>query len=94
MKMTKAEAFKLLTDDIAHELAKSYVKHGDMPENMFEQIVIISEEVGEANKAVLHLHYEDGSIEDVRHELIQTAAMCYKMLLKNFPHKLIDDGTN
>ena len=78
-------AYRLLTRDIADEIVKSNIKHGDMPENMFEQVVIINEELGEVNKALLHYNYEAGSIEDIRKELIQTAAMCCKMLLKNFP---------
>jgi len=45
----------------------------------------MQEEAGEVTRAVLHLAYEGGSIEDVRKELIQTAAMCMRML-ENLPN--------
>jgi len=40
----------------------------------------MQEEAGEVTKAVLHYAYEKGSIIDVKKELIQTAAMCIRML--------------
>ena len=49
----------------------------------------MQEEAGEVTKAVLHYHYEGGSFEHIEEELIQTAAMCMRMLenLKNnFPN--------
>jgi len=64
------------------ELTKAKQKHSDYPDDMFRQVAIINEESGEATKAVLHYHYENGSIEDIKKELIQTAAMCMRMLEK------------
>ena len=69
---------------IDRELVKAEKKHPDYPEDMFRQVAIMNEEAGEVTKAVLHYHYEDGSIEDVRTELRQTAAMCMRML-KHLP---------
>ena len=62
------------------ELGKAKTKHPEYPECMFRQVSIMNEEAGEVTKAVLHFHYENGSIEDVKKELIQTAAMCLRML--------------
>ena len=64
------------------ELTKAKQKHPDYPDDMFRQVAIINEESGEATKAVLHYHYENGSIEDIKKELIQAAAMCMRMLEK------------
>ena len=66
--------------DIESELNKAKKKHPSYPDDMFRQVAIMNEEAGEVTKAVLHYHYEAGSIEDVRKELIQTAAMCIRML--------------
>ena len=69
--------FILLFWKVEHEALK---KHPSYPDDMFRQVAIMNEEAGEATKAVLHYHYEDGSLEDVKKELIQTAAMCMRML--------------
>ena len=66
--------------DIDRELNRAKEIHPDFPDDMFRQVTIMNEEAGEVNKAVLHYHYEDGCITDVRKELIQTAAMCMRML--------------
>lgn len=67
-------------NEIDAELTKAKSKHPDYPSDMFHQLAIMQEEAGEVTMAVLHLHYEKGTIEDVRKELIQTAAMCMRML--------------
>jgi len=41
---------------------------------------LVNEEAGEAIQAALDLTYDDGSIEKVKIELIQTAAMCFRAL--------------
>ena len=72
------------------ELTKAKQKHPDYPDDMFRQVAIINEESGEATKAVLCYHYENGSIEDIKKELIQTAAMCMRML-ENLTDKFRED---
>lgn len=62
------------------ELIKAKKKHPDYPDDIFEQLAIMSEEAGEVAKAVLHYKREGGSLQDVKDELIQTAAMCMRML--------------
>ena len=62
------------------ELKRAEEKHPDYPKSMFRQLAIMQEEAGEVTKAVLHYHYEDGSIDNIKKELIQTAAMCMRML--------------
>ena len=65
---------------IEEELKKAEAKHPNYPEDMFRQLAIMNEEAGEATKAVLHYYYENGSLEDVKAELVQTAAMCMRMI--------------
>lgn len=65
---------------IEAELNKAKRKHQAWPPNIFEQVAIMNEEAGEVTKAVLHYKREDGSLEDVKKELRQTAAMCMRML--------------
>lgn len=66
--------------EIDSELQRAKVKHPNYPPDMFQQLAIMQEEAGEVTKAVLHYHYENGSLENVRKELIQTSAMCVRML--------------
>jgi len=66
------------------ELKRAEKKHPNFPKDMFQQLAIMQEEAGEVTKAVLHYHYENGTLEHVREELIQTAAMCMRML-QNLP---------
>ena len=80
--MEAEEIKKQLIGEIFAEWKRSEKLHGDMPDNMFEQIVIVNEEIGEVNKAVLHYHYESGSLDEIKKELIQSTAMCLKMLMK------------
>ena len=65
---------------IRDELMKVKIKHPIWPEDMFEQLAVVTEEAGEVAKAVLHYKHEGGSMEDIRDELLQTAAMCIRML--------------
>jgi len=62
------------------ELTRAEKKHPDFPSDMFRQVAIMNEEAGEVTKAVLHYHYEGGSLADVKEEIVQTAAMCMRML--------------
>jgi NTP pyrophosphatase (non-canonical NTP hydrolase) len=70
--------------EIEAELKRAEKKHPDFPKDMFRQLAIVMEEAGEVPKAVLHYHYEGGSLKDIKDELIQTAAMCMRML-KHLP---------
>jgi NTP pyrophosphatase (non-canonical NTP hydrolase) len=65
---------------IEAELNRAEEKHPDYPQDIFQQLAIMQEEAGEVTKAVLHYHYENGTIEHIHKELVQTAAMCIRML--------------
>lgn len=70
--------------EIESELQRAEKKHPIFPQDMFKQLAIMQEEAGEVTRAVLHYHYENGTMDHIREELIQTAAMCMRML-KNLP---------
>lgn len=67
-------------NQVIEELKKAEKKHPNWPADILHQIAIMNEEAGEATRAALHLVYENGSKEDLKKELIQTAAMCLRML--------------
>ncbi|GEM_PF-4033695 len=66
------------------ELQRAEEIHPNFPNDMFQQLAIMQEEAGEVTKAVLDYHFGKDTIEHVREELIQTAAMCVRML-QNLP---------
>ena len=72
---------------IDRELIRAEKLHPKYPSDMFRQVAILNEEAGEVTKAVLHYHYEGGSLDDVRDELIQTGAMVMRMLKNLDSHK-------
>ena len=80
--MTRNEAF----DAIREELYRAEQKHPNWPNDIFKQIAIINEEAGQTTKAILHYIDENGSFISIQEELIQTAAVCVRMLisLKDF----------
>ena len=62
------------------ELKRAKNIHPTFPTDMFQQLAVMQEEAGEVTKAVLEYHYEGGTIEHVKEELVHTAAMCMRML--------------
>lgn len=69
---------------IDKELKRSEKLHPNYPTDMFRQLAIMQEESGEVAKAVLDYHFAKDSIEHIKEELIQTAAMCVRMM-NNLP---------
>ncbi len=65
---------------IEAELNRAKKLHPNYPDDDFIRVAIINEEAGEITKAVLHFYYENGTAADIRKELIQTAAMCMRMI--------------
>ena len=73
--------------EIKTELARAEQQHPDYPDDIIHCISIVNEEAGEATKAVVDCVYYNGSLEDVRKELRQTAAMCIRMLESLYPEQ-------
>ncbi len=77
--------------DIFAELRSAEKKYPGFPSDPLHALAIVGEEFGELNKAVLQMVYEPHktSVEDVRTEAIQTAAMSLRFLFnfKNYNFK-------
>lgn len=71
---------KKIVEEIEDELNRAKWKHPVFPRGVVSQTAIMAEEAGEAIRAANNYSYESGSIEDWRTELIQTAAMCVRIL--------------
>ncbi len=67
-------------NDILDELNRAIAKYPHWPEDMVHQAAIVCEESGELIRAVLNHEYHGASIEDVREEATQTAAMAIRFL--------------
>lgn len=62
------------------ELNRAKKIHSEYPQNMYVQLAILQEEVGEVTKAVLDFHDNKDSLVHIQEELVQTAAMCMRMI--------------
>ena len=73
---------------VGMELDSAMKKHPETDNfDINKMALVMTEEAGEVAKAVLQYQDEDGDMEDVRSELIQTAAMCVRMLLATKDYK-------
>lgn len=66
--------------EILEELDRAETLHPDFPKDVIHQVAIMNEESGEAIRAAIQYEYEVGKIDNVRKELIQTAAMCIRAI--------------
>jgi len=67
---------------ITCEVIRAEDKWPQWPENTFNQICIVAEESGEAVRAVNEYHNDmtESNFKAIQTELIQTAAMCVRMI--------------
>lgn len=74
---------RFLFDEIADEIARAILKFPTWPTDPIHAMSVVSEESGELTKSVLECVYEPekSSVDDVRIEAIQVAAMAVRFLL-------------
>lgn len=77
--MTLEEAL----EKVDNEVGAATMKFPTWPTDPLHAVVVLNEEVGELNKAVLQCTYEPGksTVEDVEREALQTAAMAIRFLM-------------
>ena len=66
--------------EILQEYTKATIKFPTFPTDIIHAVAIVNEESGEAIRAALQYKYENGTLEAIEKELIQTAAMCLRCL--------------
>ena len=64
------------------ELDRACEKHPQFPTDIIHQVAVVGEEAGEALRAAMNLAYEDGDVDELKKELVQTAASCIRVLFK------------
>jgi hypothetical protein len=69
---------------IKTELARAKAKWPGWPTDTIHCVAIMIEEAGESMQAALNYVYENGSLDDLKKEVAQTGAMCYR-ILENLP---------
>lgn len=69
--------------EVAEELTRAVIKFPTWPTDPIHAYAVVGEECGELNKAVLQAVYapHKSTIQDVREEAIQTAAMAIRFLI-------------
>lgn len=78
--MTKREK---VIEAVSDELVRAEEIHPEWPEDIFEQLSIISEELGEVHKAALQAKHEGKSYARIRKEGVQLAAMAFRFLFNH-----------
>lgn len=69
-----------ITKSLNEEMERAKAKFPWWPEDQIHAAAIVAEEAGELLRAALQCKYENGSIEKVRKEAIQTATMAIRFL--------------
>lgn len=70
-------------DEVLHEIDAAAQKFPSWPTDPLHALAVLGEEYGELTKAMLQHTYEPqkSSLDDVRMEAIQTAAMAIRLLM-------------
>lgn len=74
-------SFKSVMKEVLDEVDRAEDLFPDFPSDVVHAVGIVVEEAGESMQAALQLTYECGNREDLRVELIQTAAMVVRCLM-------------
>lgn len=69
-----------IIEEILTELTEAKAGHPHWPDDIIHAVSIMNEEAGESIRAALNYVYENETLDDVKKELVQTAAMCFRCL--------------
>lgn len=66
---------------VLNELERAKKKYPEFPTGIVRQVAIMAEEAGEAIREANNIEYgQNGDLDALRTELIQTAAMCLRVI--------------
>lgn len=71
-------------EEVSAELRRAIVKFPKWQDDKVHQAAIVAEECGELVRDALQYAYEGGTLQQIRTEAIQTAAMAVRLLI-NLP---------
>ena len=71
---------KNIINEIVRTLESAEQQHPIFPDDLIHKVAIMTEESGEAMRAALNFVYVNGTKEELVTELLQTAAMCVRIL--------------
>jgi malate synthase len=66
--------------EIEDELERAETIYPDYPFDLIHRVAIMIEEAGETMRAALNHEYHGDSLDLVREEAVQTAAMCIRLI--------------
>jgi len=70
----------LILCEVKNELYLAEKKFPQFPKDFIHQCAIMAEEAGEAVRAANQAQRDNGSLQDLRNEYLQTAAMCVRAI--------------
>jgi NTP pyrophosphatase (non-canonical NTP hydrolase) len=72
-----------IIEEVMAELRRATVKYPTWPSDPLHALAVLGEEFGELTKAMLQMTYEPekATVEEVREEAIQTAAMAIRLAI-------------
>ena len=79
-----------MIEEIKEELKRAKELYPDFPKDIIHQVSIMNEEAGESIRAALNYYYHGDKISKVWEEVVQTAAMCLRVL-ENIEQRYIEE---
>lgn len=76
MSISVKQHFTAFIEDVTKERQRQLQKWGNKCHGWFVWLSILSEEVGELNRAALRMISHEGDIDSIKEELIQVASVC------------------
>lgn len=81
-----------IVEMVHSELNRAELLHQDYPDNIFEAIAIITEELGELSQAALDHKYKGDDFQNIIDEGVQVAAMGLRFLFNVSRFKEVDNA--
>jgi len=75
-----AKQTTLTLSSVQHELTRARKQYPQWPDDVLHANTVVQAEAGELTQAVLDAVYQDGSVQQIRAEATQLAAMAIRLL--------------